>query len=253
MHSEGILHLDLKPSNVLLECAKQADCSDCVPKISDFGISLRRSADASDDTARVSGLGTPPWMAPEQLISPISELTVAADICGLGGILHFLLTGQPPYSGETVESLLEQMLGREPAALPPGLCPELRLICQRCLQRQPDVRWASVAELVSALEDWQERRVRLQRNQRQRLRRRLLTSAAALIMLLPMALLVSGTTDSGIPDLHSEADFQRWLARPAESLDARSAELLLQAAAARLEPLLQPDQAAVAAAVRTPA
>lgn len=118
MHDQGILHLDLKPANVLLEYAEHSDCSDCLPKISDFGISLRQSADASHDTTRVAGLGTPPWMAPEQLLCQISELTAAADICGLGGILHFLLTGQPPYSGETVESLLEQMLGQEPTELP---------------------------------------------------------------------------------------------------------------------------------------
>ncbi|MFN5050551.1 MAG: serine/threonine-protein kinase [Planctomyces sp.] len=247
MHDQGILHLDLKPANVLLEYAEHSDCSDCLPKISDFGISLRQSADASHDTTRVAGLGTPPWMAPEQLLCQISELTAAADICGLGGILYFLLTGQPPYSGETVESLLEQMLGQEPTELPSEFCPELRLICRRCLQRQPESRWSSVRELRIALADWLDRRAKLRRQQRQRLRSRLLTATAALVVLLPVTLLWSGTGGSEDTRIRSEADFQRWLARPAEALDAHGAEQLVEAAAVRLETLLLPGSSAAAA------
>ena len=144
-HRKGIVHRDLKPENVLLD-------TDSRPRITDFG--LAKSADG-DTGLTNSGqvLGTPCYMAPEQARG---EKTVgaAADVYALGGILYFLLTGWPPFSGAGVMEVLCKVLELPP--VPPRkrnaqVPPELEAICLKCLEKDPQQRYASADELTAAL------------------------------------------------------------------------------------------------------
>src|SRR5207245_1850983 len=110
-HQRGLLHRDLKPTNILIDDRGQAH-------VADFGLAKLIESDAGlSKTGAV--LGTPSYMAPEQAAGRIKELTTAADTYSLGAILYELLTGQPPFRAETALETLRQVSEQEPE--PPHL------------------------------------------------------------------------------------------------------------------------------------
>ncbi len=148
-HSLGIIHRDLKPSNVLLAGPEGS----AVPKLADFG--LARSV---DDRLTLTGqvVGTPSYMSPEQtgLDSTIGEVGPASDVHGLGAILHALLTGRPPYRGDsTWEILARSARGRPDStrSLRPDVPRDLETIVEKCLSREPGHRYHSAVELAEDL------------------------------------------------------------------------------------------------------
>jgi eukaryotic-like serine/threonine-protein kinase len=150
-HSQGIVHRDLKPANVLLQ-KDESPSSSFVPKITDFGLAKQVQL-RSDLTSTGMVLGTPSYMAPEQAEAS-RNVGPAADIHALGAILYELLTGRPPFKADSPMATVVQVLNDEPTPprrLRPQIAVDLETICLKCLQKDPQQRYRSAAELEDDL------------------------------------------------------------------------------------------------------
>jgi serine/threonine-protein kinase len=160
-HVVGIVHRDLKPANVFV--ARRADGSACV-KLLDFGISKFETDGA--DGALTNGetvFGSPAYMPPEQIRST-RDVDARGDLWSLGATLFELLVGRPPFRADTLPELCVRILEeRTPdlACLLPGVPPGLDATVHRCLAKERDARFATVAELASALEPFAPEEARL--------------------------------------------------------------------------------------------
>ncbi|TCB94325.1 serine/threonine protein kinase [Micromonospora zingiberis] len=137
-HAHGIVHRDVKPANVMLTPSGV--------KVLDFGIAL--AAGSADTTPKGMVVGTPAYLAPEQLRR--APTTPAADMYALGVLLYCCLTGRLPYPADSVTQLLGPDRRQPPQPLPevPGLPAEVAEVCRRCLAEEPTQRPGS---LVAAL------------------------------------------------------------------------------------------------------
>jgi len=146
-HMRGVLHRDLKPSNILLD--EQGE-----PHVTDFGLA-KQTAAAEPLTKTGAVLGTPAYMSPEQAAGQRGQVGPRSDVYSLGVILYHMLTGRPPFQaaspGEMVLLVLEQD-PVPPRMLNPKADRDLEMICLRCLQKPPDLRYASAAGLADDLE-----------------------------------------------------------------------------------------------------
>src|SRR5438132_719712 len=146
-HGKGVLHRDLQPGNILLD-------ENGEPMVSDFGLAKWLN-ETSDLTRTLETLGTPGYIAPEQVECPTDKLTFAADIYGLGAILFYLLTGRPPFVGANALSVIHQAAAT-PAprlrSLAPSLDRDLETIVAHCLESDPDARYQSAEALGIDLE-----------------------------------------------------------------------------------------------------
>jgi serine/threonine-protein kinase len=153
-HAYGIVHRDLKPANLFL--TQRADGSACV-KVLDFGLSKLTDPGMCGSSAKLTRptdvMGSPHYMAPEQLRAPC-EADARADLWALGAVLHELLTTQPPFRGETMPEICATVLTQPPprlSSLRENVAPELERAVLRCLQKDPNARFATAAELARAL------------------------------------------------------------------------------------------------------
>lgn len=146
-HQRGVLHRDLKPSNILLDTSDR-------PRVTDFGLAKLVGGDV-ELTATGEVLGSPAYMPPEQAAGKFTDCTPQSDVYSLGAILYELLTGRPPFQGETLQSVLVQVQTDEPVRpqrLNPGVPLDLQTICLKSLQKEPARRYASAQELSDDLQ-----------------------------------------------------------------------------------------------------
>jgi serine/threonine protein kinase len=142
-HRLGVLHLDLKPGNILLDANGQA-------KVADFGLA-RRLGLAQHDDGHISG--TLGYMAPEQVDRSVAEISAATDLWGLGAILYELLTTHRPFEAD--DPVVAVQLARDGNVRRPGLRArvpaDLEAICMKCLQKHPAQRYSDARALADDL------------------------------------------------------------------------------------------------------
>jgi serine/threonine protein kinase len=165
-HQQGIIHRDLKPSNILVDSGRWTVDGEegasgpstvyrppSTIKITDFG--LAKCLDAQAGLTQTGAVvGTPSYMAPEQADGKIHAVGPPTDVYALGAILYEVLTGRPPFQGDTILDTLEQVRSQEPRppiALHPKIPRDLNTICLKCLEKEPRHRYASALELADDL------------------------------------------------------------------------------------------------------
>jgi WD40 repeat protein len=178
-HEAGVIHRDIKPGNVLLSPADVRDegasaipmepATDGSPstpamtvKLGDFGLGRQSEPDDGDDpltqlTTDGSRLGTPAWMAPEQIDRSFGAVGPATDVHAIGLLLDRMLTGRPLRGGKTDIEIYREVLLDDPVAadrVVRGVPADLAAVCLKCLARQPGDRYASAAALADDLGLW---------------------------------------------------------------------------------------------------
>jgi eukaryotic-like serine/threonine-protein kinase len=148
-HGHGILHLDIKPSNILLDQERE-------PYLIDFGLARMCSAQHPGKATRVL-CGTPRYMSPEQAAGDPELFTMATDVYGIGVLLYELLTGRTPFvASHTSETLrrIRYWPPRSPSRLNPAIDNDLERICLKCIHKDPANRYRTADVLADELEGW---------------------------------------------------------------------------------------------------
>jgi WD40 repeat protein len=157
-HDRGVLHRDIKPSNILLMTTRGDSApvrlEDCVPKLMDFGLAKLAASDC-EMTRSGALLGTVRYMPPEQAGSRRGDIGPASDVYGLGAVFYELLTGRPPFDGESDLELLQKISTLEPVHprhFRPQIPVDLETIVLKCLERSPARRYPQSQALADDLE-----------------------------------------------------------------------------------------------------
>jgi len=148
-HQAGLIHRDIKPSNIMLEDRPGG----VTPFLMDFG--LAREQEGGSLTIDEQVVGTPAYMAPEQAMGVTGRIDARADVYALGATFFFLLANRPPFRGPNAAQTLVALSGTEAPglrSLVPGLPADLAVIVQKCLEKEPDRRYASARLLAEDLE-----------------------------------------------------------------------------------------------------
>jgi serine/threonine protein kinase len=145
-HEQGVFHRDLKPSNVLMDRRGR-------PKITDFGLAKRIEG---GDSLTMSGqlMGSVEYMPPEQISAKKGTLGPWSDVYGLGAILYQVLTKRPPFTGDSLPEVLQQVINSapvRPSKLKPDVPGTLDAICLKCLEKDPRRRYESARALAEDL------------------------------------------------------------------------------------------------------
>ena len=144
-HRHDVIHRDIKPENILLENGHAL--------VADFGIARAVRADAQPLTPTGLAVGTPPYMSPEQATAS-RDLDGRSDLYSLGCVLYEMLSGDPPFTGQTAEAILAKKLG-DPlpriSVVRETVSPEIEAVLAKALARAPADRFRTAAEFAAAL------------------------------------------------------------------------------------------------------
>ena len=149
-HTEGLIHRDLKPGNILIETGADGTA---VPFVLDFGIA--REIAVRGETLTGQMLGTPGYLSPEQARGETERLDRRSDVFSLGVVLYEVLTGARPFGGDSAVDALVEVLERDPVPprrRMPGLPRDLETVVLEALEKDPDRRYGSARELAEDLE-----------------------------------------------------------------------------------------------------
>jgi serine/threonine protein kinase/WD40 repeat protein len=175
-HEKKILHRDLKPSNILLvysdrpealtlnergfddkspqhagHAREKSKSERFEPKVADFGLAVG----LDDDSEQTRVLGTPSYMAPEQIDPQFGTIGVQSDVYALGSILYHCLSGRPPFQAPSLKETLDQVRREEARPLSSvirRIPKDLEIICAKCLKKEPMHRYATALELADDLQ-----------------------------------------------------------------------------------------------------
>lgn len=145
-HERGVVHRDVKPGNILIEGDGPTTHGRRV-YLSDFGVASFLGADALTRTGDL--LGTPAYMSPEQALG--RETGPLSDVYSLGATLYALLSGRPPFSGESIPIVVEHVSSRDPPSLRTDVPPRYRdavVICEKAMRKDLRHRYSSAAALA---------------------------------------------------------------------------------------------------------
>lgn len=144
-HEKGIVHRDLKPSNIMVDSSRE-------PHLMDFGLAKLDSEEAQI-TRTGDVLGTPEFMAPEQIDPSLGTIDQVSDVYALGVILYQLLTGATPFNGTPIRVMWQKLNSpiQPPRSLNPALSPDLEAICLKAIAKLKKDRYPSAADLLSDL------------------------------------------------------------------------------------------------------
>lgn len=203
-HRHGVVHRDLKPANILVR-------EDGEPLVADFGVARDRTR-ATAMTAAGELLGTPAFMAPEQVLGRSREADERTDVYALGGILYLALARRPPFEATTFGELAAKILNADPippSEFDPAVDRSLEAIALKCLSKEASQRHATAGELAEALAA-----LRAPSGEPPRRRRWPLTLGVALMLAAGPALLLSGSsTGPGNPPAGMAAVDGFWIER----------------------------------------
>ncbi len=150
-HTEGIVHRDVKPANVMLNVAGR-------PQIMDFGLAKRSGDIESGMTMEGQIVGTPNYMSPEQARGSIAEIGPHSDQYSVGVVLYEMLCGRPPFAGNPWTIIARVANVRElppaPRSVKPDLPRDLEACCLKAMEKEPHARYPSLQVLADDLDHW---------------------------------------------------------------------------------------------------
>jgi len=144
-HLHGVIHRDLKPTNVLIDQSG-------VPRVVDFGLATQVDNEQMKLTATGNFVGTPYYMSPEQVDSEVRDIDLRTDVFSLGVLLYELLTGSRPFQDNVLFGLFGKIVECRPPAMRPGVPQELQLITAKAMARDREARYQSAEQLAGDLQ-----------------------------------------------------------------------------------------------------
>jgi parallel beta-helix repeat protein len=153
-HERGIIHRDIKPDNILIPRGKLGELELTRAKLADLGLAKPDNSAQSLGTAPHVAMGTPGFMAPEQ-VDDARSAGHPADVFSMGATLYALLAGKAPFYGTSLGTILRDTAMKEPDPLPETISPVIRQLVARCLDKKPGRRFVEGRDLLHALENAQ--------------------------------------------------------------------------------------------------